>query len=130
MYFTICQNTKYFYILCLLLRWVGPHRARPVALPPRWAHLLNKKRLKLKESPMLLLLLFFGWGWGDGVCVCDCPWGEISTSVHQWAAKIKRKMLFFQKKERDLNLIKHRKNCEYCPGHSLTVSQPSKSLSL
>ena len=26
--------------------------------------------------------------------------------------------------------IKHRKNCECCPGHSLTVSQPSKSLSL
>ena len=25
---------------------------------------------------------------------------------------------------------KHRKNCECCPGHSLTVSQPSKSLSL
>ena len=27
-------------------------------------------------------------------------------------------------------LIKNRKNCECCPGHSLTVSQPSKSLSL
>ena len=26
--------------------------------------------------------------------------------------------------------FKHRKNCECCPGHSLTVSQPSKSLSL
>ena len=25
---------------------------------------------------------------------------------------------------------KHRKNCECCPGHSLTISQPSKSLSL
>ena len=25
---------------------------------------------------------------------------------------------------------KHRKNCECCPGHSLTVSQPSKLLSL
>ena len=25
---------------------------------------------------------------------------------------------------------KHRKNCECCPGHSLTVSRPSKSLSL
>ena len=24
----------------------------------------------------------------------------------------------------------HRKNCECCPGHSLTISQPSKSLSL
>ena len=26
--------------------------------------------------------------------------------------------------------LKHRKNCECCPGHSLTVSQPSKLLSL
>ena len=30
----------------------------------------------------------------------------------------------------DHHPIKHRKNCEGCPGHSLTVSQPSKSLSL
>ena len=30
----------------------------------------------------------------------------------------------------DHHPIKHRKNCECCPGHSLTVSQPSKSLSL
>ena len=30
----------------------------------------------------------------------------------------------------EVSFYKHRKNCECCPGHSLTVSQPSKSLSL
>ena len=46
--------------------------------------------------------------------------------------KGKRRMekLIYKSKYENQFTNKHRKNCKCCPGHSLTVSQLSKSLSL
>ena len=48
------------------------------------------------------------------------------------SAQIRNKIALIGQNESKFRVLyaKHRKNCECCPGHSLTVSQLSKSLSL